>query len=415
VLGASQANLEAARVRRPKGTPDVTLIERQAQLTELCSQCRAGGRFAFDTEFVMEDRYESELCLVQIATERSVAVIDPFLRLDLSPLWELVADTRVETVLHAGQEDLALAVQHSGSVPKRVFDLQLAAGLVGFDYPISLQKLVQATLHVRVHKTRTLTDWRKRPLTASHIRYGAEDVQYLLVIRERLHQRLSELNRLDWAREEFARFEDMSLYHRAEEDKLRRVKGAGALSGQQLAILRELLDWRERRARKYNRPARTVLKDHLLVEIARHALKSFEEIRDLRGINLSDADVRRICTTVHKAHSLPPAKWPATRPREVETPREAILVALATAVVRTYCMEHDLAYGLVATQRSIRELIRHRTVNQHTDAKNVELLNGWRGQTVGVSLDEVLAGRRTVRVEPLNGELAVHITPDESG
>jgi ribonuclease D len=293
--------------------------------------------------------------------------------------------------------------------------VQIAAGLVGFDYPISLQRLVQANLHVRLHKSKTLTDWRKRPLTASHIRYGAEDVQYLLVIRDRLHKRLSELDRLEWAREEFARFEEVSLYHRAEEDKLRRVRGAGALSGQQLAILRELLAWREKRARKYNRPVRAVLKDHLLVEIARHALKAFEEIRDLRGINLSDADVRRICATVRKALDLPAAAWPTSKPREVETPREAILVALATAVVRTYCMERELAYGLVATQRSIRDLIRHRTVNQPADAEAVELLNGWRGQTVGVSLDDVLAGRRTVRVEQVNGELAVHIAPAGNG
>jgi hypothetical protein len=78
-------------------------------------------------------------------------------------------------------------------------------------------------------------------------------------------------------------------------------------------------------------------------------------------------------------------------------------------------MEHDLAYGLVATQRSIRELIRHRTVGRPADAQDVELLNGWRGRTVGVTLDDVLAGRRTVRVEPLDGELAVRVTPARNG
>jgi ribonuclease D len=391
--------------------PDTILIERQGQLDELCARCREEGRFAFDTEFVMEDRFESELCLIQLATQRSLAVIDPLMGLDLSPVWDLVNDEQVETVVHAGQEDLALAVQHSGRVPRCVFDTQIAAGLVGYDYPISLQRLVQTTFHVRLHKSKTLTDWRKRPLAPSQIHYAAEDVQYLLSVRGSLHDRLRTSRRLDWAAEEFKRSEQMSLYQRAEEDKLLRVKGAASLSGQQLAIVGELLAWREGRAERYNRPVRAVLKDHLLVEIARHGLKSLDEVRGLRGINLSDADVRRLCTVVRKALELPRDKWPVPQRREVETQREAVLVALATAVVRTYCMEHDLAYGLVATQRSIRELIRHRTAGRPADAQDVELLNGWRGGTVGVTLDDVLAGRRTVRVEPLDGELAVRVTP----
>lgn len=391
--------------------PDATLIERQEQLDALCAQCRTEGRFAFDTEFVMEDRYASELCLIQLAAAGSVAVVDPFLALDLSPVWSLVNDEAVETVVHAGQEDLALAVYHSGQVPTCVFDVQIAAGLVGHSYPISLQKLVQTTLHVRLHKSKTLTDWRKRPLARSQIHYAAEDVQYLLTLHRKLKDRLTQLNRLDWVRQELRRFEDMSFYRRAEEDKLLRVKGAGALSGQQLAIVQELLTWREALAERYNRPIRAVLKDHLLVEIARHGLKQFDEVRALRGVNLSSADVRGLCRVVQQALQLPSEKWPAVKSGEMETPREAILVALATAVVRTYCMEHNLAYGLVATQRSIRELLRHRTIGRPADAEAVELLRGWRGRTVGLMLDEVLAGKRTVRVEPLNGELAVHVAP----
>jgi ribonuclease D len=396
---------------RRKPPPDATLIERQEQLNAFCAQCRAESRFAFDTEFVMEDRYASELCLIQLAAAGSVAVVDPFLDLDLSPIWSLVNDEAVETVVHAGQEDLALTVYHSGQVPTCVFDVQIAAGLVGHSYPISLQKLVQTTLHVRLHKSKTLTDWRKRPLTRSQIHYAAEDVQYLLTLHRKLKDRLTQLNRLDWARQELRRFEDMSFYRRAEEDKLLRVKGAGALSGQQLAIVQELLAWREALAQRYNRPIRAVLKDHLLVEIARHGLKQFDEVRALRGVNLSGADVRRLCRVVQQALQLPSEKWPAVKSGEMETPRETILVALATAVVRTYCMEHNLAYGLVATQRSIRELIRHRTIGKPADGESVELLRGWRGRTVGLMLDEVLAGKRTVRIEPLDGELAVHVTP----
>jgi len=393
------------------GTPESVVVERQPQIDEFCARARGEGRFAFDTEFVMEDRYEPEVCLVQLAAEDSVLLIDPFLKLDLRPVWELVCDPQVETVVHAGQEDLAMAVRRTGTVARRVFDVQVAAGLVGYDYPLSLQKLIQSTMHVRLHKSKTLTDWRKRPLHAAQLRYAAEDVSYLLAVRRKLYERLVRADRVAWAEEEFQRFEDMSLYARVEEDKLRRVKGVSILKGRHLAVARRLLLWRDELAQTLNRPARVVLKDHLLVEIARHGLSSFAELRELRGLNMSDKNVQALGGIVREAMETSAEDWPEAKPHDVEAPREAVLVALATAVVRGYCLDYDLAYSLVATKKSLRDLIRHRTVGQPTDPVEVELLCGWRGPTVGFMLDEVLAGRRTIHVEPSNGEWVVRVGP----
>lgn len=386
------------------------IVERQSQLDELCHHARREGRLAFDTEFVMEDRYQSELCLVQVATNQTVALLDPFLELDLAPLWDAICDETVETIVHAGQEDLALCVQHTGRVPRAVFDAQIAAGLVGHDYPLSLQRLVQATLHIRLHKAKTLTNWRKRPLTAAQIGYAAEDVCFLLEVHQKLSARLAQLDRTEWAREEFSRFEDMTLYRRADAERVLRIKGAGALRGRQLAVLHALCAWREEIAKRINRPPRVALKDHLMVEIARQEITQFAEVRDLRGVNLSDRDVHALVRVVQKALTIPEVEWPQGKPHEPEPPRESALLALATAVIKSYCLENDLAYSLVATQRSIRELVRHRTTGQPQDDASVELLRGWRGRSVGARLDEVLAGRRSVRVEPVDGELSVHVT-----
>ncbi len=401
-------------MRRRRPIPDPVVLQRQEQIEALCARCRAEGRFAFDTEFVMEDRYESEVCLIQIATSDSVAIVDPLLGLDLQPVWRLVSDEEVEVVVHAGQEDLGLSVQHTGLPPRRAFDVQIAAGLVGHDYPISLQRLVQAVLHIRLHKSKTLTDWRRRPLSQAQIRYGAEDVVHLLALREQLYGRLDEANRIDWAAEEFRALEDLALYRRVAEDKLARVKGAGKLNAEQLAIACELLAWRDALARRRNRPARTVLRDHLLVEIARHALADVHDITDLRGINLGERDLQALARAVRKAREIPSSEWPAPKPRVVDSPHDAALVALGTAVVRCYCMEHGLAYGLVATQKSIRDLIKHSTINHPTDGTSVELLTGWRGASVGAMLADVLAGRRMVRIEELDGERTVHVTPADT-
>ncbi|MGB0715109.1 MAG: ribonuclease D, partial [Phycisphaerae bacterium] len=244
--------------------PEAISVRSQEEIDTLADLCRSEGRFAFDTEFVMEDRYQPEACLLQIATRKMVYLIDPFLDLDLSSIWSLIPDPAVEVVVHAGQEDLALAVQHTGRAPSNIFDVQVVAGFVGYDYPISLQKLVQATKHIRLHKSKTLTDWRKRPLTKAQLRYAAEDVLHLLDVYRILNKKLDKLSRVEWAREELQRFENVELYKRADDDRLFRVKGTGAMEARQLAVVRDILTWRDGLGKKYNRPVRIVLKDHLI-------------------------------------------------------------------------------------------------------------------------------------------------------
>ena len=388
---------------------DFRLIESQSQLAEFCQKARSLGRIAFDTEFVMEDRYEPEVCLVQLATAESVALIDPYLKLDLGPVWELVCDEKVETVVHAGQEDLGLCVQHTGKLPRNIFDIQIAAGLVGLDYPISLQKLVQAVLHIRLHKAKTLTDWRRRPLTAPQLRYAGEDVCHLIAVRERIGERLARLKREDWAREEFVHFEQAGTYWRAEAGALPKLKGLSTLRGKPMAIARQLLQWRDELARKLDRPARSILKDHLLIEIARLELTNFTEIRDLRGINISDKHVHALVKIVQQVMILPAEPQKTHAPPDFESPQETMLIALATAVIRSYCIEDQLAYGLVATKKSIRDLIRYKISGNTKKTEEIELLCGWRAQTVGALLDDLMSGRRAVRVEPVGRDLRLHV------
>ena len=377
-------------------------VENQEQLDQVCATCRKDGRFAFDTEFVMEDRFEPEVCLIQIAVGETSYIVDPFLELDLACVWELVCDAEVETVVHAGQEDLAFCMQHLGRAPQRIYDVQIAAGFVGYDYPLSLQKLVRQSVGARLHKSKTLTDWRRRPLSDAQIQYGAEDVCHLLAVWRKLQERLKRSERLEWVREEFAKFEDEHLYERPEEEKLARVKGVGGLKGQALAVVRSLLSWREELAERRNRPARVALKDHLLVEIAKHGLATYEEARDLRGLNLADRDIHDMCRVVREALDSPSDQWPVPRRQDTETPRETVLIALSTAVVRAYCLDNDIAYGLAASKRSIKEMVRH-CVNGNSTQESVELLRGWRCQTVGATLEGVLCGHRVIQVDGKSG------------
>jgi ribonuclease D len=146
-----------------------------------------------------------------------------------------------------------------------------------------------------------------------------------------------------------------------------------------------------------------------LIEIARLELTNFTEIRDLRGLNISDKHLHALGKVVEHAMTLPPEKEHSAPSPDFESAQETVLIALATAVIRSYCLEFDLAYGLVATKKSIRDLIRFRTAGNSHKCPDIELLNGWRAKTVGALLDELLAGKRSVRVEPVGRDLLLHV------
>ena len=371
------------------------IITTEAQLHSLCDGLAQAGCFAFDTEFIMEDAYHSAVCLIQTATETGVALIDPLAGLNTNLFWDLIADPSIEVILHAGAEDLALCQQLTGKPPANIFDVQIAAGLVSRDYPLSLARLIQTMLGVRLHKSQTLTDWRRRPLTEAQRIYAVEDVAYLPALHHLLTERLAKANRLDWAREEFARFESPGVYDPPLKTRLFRLKGAGSLDQEGLAIASELLEVRERLAQKYNRPARAVLRDHLLLEIARHRWTLPREIRSLRGLHLRASAIEQLAKAVKRGRALPRDRWPVLPVAVERTPEEVALAILLTAVLRDFCRAHGIAFALTASKRSIEQLVHAYT---RSEADTSPLSRGWRARVAGPVLGDVLQGRASIRV-----------------
>lgn len=380
--------------RVPENLNPVTITQ-QDDLAAVCERLAQAGSFAFDTEFIMEDGYQSSVCLIQVATESEVALIDPLADIDTTPFWELVVAPHVSVSLHAGMEDLALCYQLTGKVPANVFDVQIAAGLVGGEYPLSLRRLVQSMLRVRLHKSQTLTDWRRRPLTDAQRSYAVEDVAYVPALHHVLTRRLKRAGRLEWAREEFARFEREATYEPPKQARLQRLKGAGSLDPQGLAVASELLDEREALAEHYDRPARAVVRDHLLVEIARNRWTSPQQICSLRGLHVRRSGIQRLAEAVKRGLAVPREQWPAPPESVDDTPEEVMLTALLTAVLRSFCHGHRLAFSLLATRQSIRDLVHERTRRGRSPSL---LSQGWRAEAVGELLGTVLNGQAALRV-----------------
>jgi ribonuclease D len=390
------------------------LITKPAQLLELSSHVRSVGRFGFDTEFVSEDTFEPALCLIQVSTPERLAIIDPQAVGDLGPFWDLVHDPTLDVVMHAAGEDMRICLLRTGKLPRRVFDVQIAAGLVGFGYPLSLVNLVAQTLRVSMPGSETRTDWRRRPLSPAQLRYALDDVRYLLPMADLLTSELRQLGRTGWAESEFADFLD-GIENRAEEERWRRLSGLHQLNRRGLEVARRLFHWRETEARRQNRPIRQIIRDDLLIAVARRQPISRRDLEALRDFNRSSltSNSQAVLAVVEQARAVPEDQLPVLPQRPDDSPGASTLASLLSAALGQCCVQGKVAASLVGTVGDLKYLIRWYLDGQ-SDGERPSLLEGWRGDLCGDLLLEVLQGRRTFRVVDPGGEFPLSLESAES-
>ncbi|MFO0839139.1 MAG: HRDC domain-containing protein [Phycisphaerae bacterium] len=390
------------------------IVTEQARLDELCRAWRSADLIAFDTEFIRDDTYDAALCLVQVAASGDVVLIDPMAGLSVAPFWELVCDPAITTVIHAGKEDFEVCLRSTGKPPRNIFDVQIAAGFVGLGYPLSLTRLVSAVAQKRVSKGQTLSDWTRRPLTRDQLRYAVEDVVHLPRVHELLRRQLEERGRTAWAREEFARFEDPELYRPPTEERVLKLKGSSKLDGLGLAALARLVEWRDRWAKEKNRPIRALIRDDILVEIARRRPNKPSDLEVLRGFPQARNPkiIREILDVLGEARALPKSDLPVPETPREESPMQRAVLDLLSAATRAVCHDEELSHELVGGSQRLRELLDYAGgVTREAPL----LLSGWREQFIGGRLMELLAGRCEIHLAGTPREPHVRLVPHGRG
>lgn len=382
--------------RRPVKRPALPeqLVTHPAQLASCLTRLAKAPVIGFDTEFVGEDAYRPELCLVQVATAEDLFVIDPFTCGPLDGFWELLLDENRTTVVHAGREDVRMCFFQSGKPPANVFDVQIAAGLIGMTYPIGYAGLVHDLLRQRMQKGETLTDWRKRPLTPAQVRYAYDDVRFLLPAHRKITDRLKKHKRLEWAKEEFTSAVKKAIADDATIEKWRKVKGIGVLDRRGLAIAREVYGWRDKFAERINRPPRFLMRDDLLIEIARRAPTQPDELHAVRGLPRGQEEA--IIEAVKRAKSFPLAECPEPETRDSDPPNILLLASLLNVVLSDFAGRNRLAANLIASNADLKAVARSRAFN--APLPDVPLCRGWRAQSVLPELLALLSGDTAIRV-----------------
>ena len=374
-------------------------------LAECCTRLAKTALLGFDTEFVGEETYDPSLCLIQVSTADALYLIDPLSAGPLDSFWQLLVEPSRTVIVHAGREEIRLCQRYSGQTPNNWVDLQVAAGLVGLNFPMGHGNLVYQLLGTQLSKAETLTEWRHRPLTASQIQYAFDDVRFLLPLWQKLEAQLHELGRREWATQEFARFVAQALPEMANlpaaTEKWRKLRGIGALDRRRLAMVRAMFRAREAIAAEMNRPPRVLVRDDLLIEVARRNPKSVDDVLTMRG--MAKRFVQPLWEAIEQARKLPADALPLAIERDQDPPQIALVVSLLAAILNDFCAREKLAVSLTATMSDLRDLVRAKMQNAAPSETNL-LLTGWRREFVLPVLQDVLAGKRSVRIADLQAE-----------
>jgi ribonuclease D len=373
-------------------------VDDPQQLQHLCEELSTETVLALDTEFLREKTYYAQLCLIQIATPSLIACIDPIQLNDISPFLTILYDTQKLKVMHSARQDLELFYDITQQVPAPLFDTQIAATLLGYGDQLGYANLVEKMLGVRLAKTHTRTDWSRRPLGRGQMEYAMDDVRYLLQVYQMQTEALEELGRSDWLQKDFAALTDPQLYQQSEEDLWQRVRGANTLKGGQLAVLQRLAQWRERQAVEKNRPRRWIVRDDVLLEIARQMPQNASALSKIPG---SDGYLQKhadaVLEVVEQGKAVPPDQWPSTAKFMRLSPEQEAKVDLLMAVVRTRAAQAHVSPSVLASRKEVECLVQGK--------KRCAVMFGWRAELVGNELRAILDGERHVYLD--SGEIKV--------
>lgn len=373
------------------------------EVTErLAELALSAGSLAIDTEFMTERRYQALLCLVQVAVADPdhpegvrTEVIDPLEGDQPGQLAAVLADPEVEVTVHAGRQDVAILKRAWATEVVNLFDTQVAAAFLGYGTQESYKALVGRVLSLPLASAESFTRWDRRPLTAQQLGYAREDARHLLELGDALRRELGGAGRLEWAREESRRLEQVSD-ERDPDIVFARLPRVGRLKDEARGIARELVQWREDTARALDRNAGSLLPDHALVELARQAPRRGAQLADVRGLPEATRHRRgaELLGAIERGRDRPTPEPAAPPPSPSAS--DAPVAALLGALVRHRSLSARIATQLIATQEELTTLAAAGRRGQA--APRLRVLEGWRRELVGAELLELMAGRRALRV-----------------
>jgi ribonuclease D len=406
-LHHAEAHAPGGSVRRqqlqdplvPQGEPE--MLSTPADVAQFLDHIRAAGSFAYDTEFIGEETFLPHICLVQLATTERIGLVDPTTLSEgaMRCVWKAVCDPTLQTIVHAGGQDVLIAQRGADDSAASVIDTQIAAGLTGMPWPLSLGNLVESISGIRLPKGHTFTEWDRRPLSRAQIGYAADDVRFLPLVWAKQRERLDALGRTAWVTEE-TREATRQNADFDPQSQVRRASRGLTLRPRELTVLRELVIIRQEIAQALNLPPRTALPDGCLLELARMGTADADRIARVRGIPRTTLQhfARNIEDTLTRAHALPAEQDAQWDPRPESAEQRTQLDALWSIVSM-----RSIALGIAATLVTSRAELAGWFLSDREERPHLFPDGSWRQEAIGSWLESFLRGERHLNLRWQNG------------
>jgi ribonuclease D len=378
------------------------LITDSDSLKSLCERLSKSDFVAVDTEFMRENSFWPELCLIQIGNSEEAAAIDPKAEgMDMQPLLDLMVDNEdVLKVFHAGGQDIEIVYNLTGKTPHPLFDTQIAAMALGLGEQVGYSNLVESLVGTTLDKGARFTDWARRPLDKRQIDYAIGDVTHLATLFPKMLERLRRTGRGAWLDEEMERLADPSNYELDPSDAWKRVRISGR-KPEVLGRLKALAAWRELEARSKNLPRGRIMKDETLADVAAHPPVSQDALARVRGLSPAWAsnDIGgRLMAALAAAKPLPADEMPARDDKPGLGKEGALVADLLKLLLKIRSRETNVAARLIARSEELELLAAGRR-------EGLSILEGWRFDQFGRDALDLVEGRLAFAVR--GGKLAM--------
>jgi ribonuclease D len=373
--------------------PDPVLVTDTDTLAAACARLAREAFVTIDTEFMREKTYWPILCVVQLASDAEVLVVDALAPgLDLAPLADLLAAPGPVKVFHAARQDLEIFLHLFGRLPSNLFDTQVASMVAGFGDQVGYDQLVASLTGGQIDKSHRFSDWAARPLTPAQVTYAAADVTHLRGVYRQLTTRLEREGRVDWVGEEMAVLSEPETFRPDPDGIWERLKPRSG-NRRMLGVLRAAAAWREREAQRVDVPRQRLLRDESLLELAAVAPRDAEQLGRIRGVGKGFADGKSgtgLLAAIATALALPEDQLPDLRERREFKPSPA-LVALLKVLLAAKSEEHQVAGRLLASSDDLDRIATE-------EDPPVPALSGWRREVFGDDALALKAGRISLGV-----------------
>ena len=371
----------------------MSLITQSNEVLKLCNILLSEKFICVDTEFIREKYYHPKLCLIQLGdTKGNGWAIDPLVEnIDLQPVYELFLNKNVLKVFHSPRQDFEIIFNILNKIPKPIFDTQSAAMACGFGDSASYESLVNNIVNINLDKSARFTDWQLRPLSKKQIDYAISDVTHLSKVYNYLLENMTKNGRLEWIREEVHKFFDLNIYVTEPNNAWKRIKFYSS-NKTTMSIFKEIAQMREELAKKLNVPRNKIMRDDIIIKLAKNPPKDLIEFDGLRGMNLRNMNNSHKTLILKSIETGKKSQNTGWLNNNIKSNNASKAVTDILKIILLSCAEkHNISPLLIANKEDIKQIA--------LGEKNVKSLKGWRYEIFGSSALKLIEGSLNITVK----------------